>query len=95
LSFPFLKGENMIFYSVHKDIVVNSKKTNKVICRFKDGKFETDDPILIEKLKERFRYKENLIADFNRLRKEAIKKGIKVHRKTKKADLIKALEGVI
>ena len=82
----------MIFYSVERNLVVNSKKTNKIICRFKDGKFETDDPVLIEKLKERFKYKENRMADFNKLRKEAMKKGIKVRRNTKKADLIKALE---
>lgn len=49
----------MIFYSVVKDIVINSKKTNKIICRFKDGKFETDDPILIEKLKPHFKFKYN------------------------------------
>lgn len=84
----------MIFYSVQKDIVVNSKKANKTIARFKDGKFETDNPILIEKLKPYFKHKENRMATFNKLRKEAIKKGIKVHRGTKKADLIKALEGV-
>jgi len=84
----------MIFYSVERNLVVNSKKTNKIVCRFKNGKFETDDPVLIEKLKGHFRYKENPVAVFNKLRKEAIGKGIKVHRKTKKADLIKALEGV-
>lgn len=84
----------MLFFSVERNLVVNSNRTNKIIARFKDGKFETDDPILIEKLKPRFRHKENRIADFNRLRKEAIKKGIKIHRKTKRADLIKALEGV-
>jgi len=82
----------MLFYSVEKNLVVNSKKTKKIICRFKDGKFETDDPILIEKLKTHFRHKENPVEAFNKLRKEAIKKGIKVHRGTKKADLIKALE---
>ena len=84
----------MIFYSVQKDIVVNSKKANKTIARFKDGKFETDNPVLIEKLKPHFKHKENRIATFNKLKQEAIKKGIKIHRKTKKADLIKALEGV-
>lgn len=83
----------MIFYSVEKDLVVNSKKTKKIIARFKDGKFETDDPILIEKLKPHFRHKENPVETFNKLRKEAISKGIKVYRNTKKADLIKALEG--
>ena len=86
----------MIFYSVEKNLVVNSKKTNKIICRFdKNGKFKTDDPVLIEKLKERFKYKENSMITFNRLRDEAIKKGIKVNRGMKSADLMKALEGVI
>ena len=84
----------MIFYSNQKDIVVQSQKTHKVIARFKDGKFETDNPGLIEILKGHFKYKENRMADFNKLRKEVLKRGIKVHRKTKKADLIKALEGV-
>jgi len=84
----------MIFYSRIENLVVNSKRKNKTICRFKNGKFETDNPVLIEKLKPHFRHKENRIADFNKLRKEVLKKGIKVHRKTKKADLIKALEGV-
>ena len=84
----------MIFYSVERNLVVNSKKTKNIICRFKDGKFETDDPIIIEKLKPHFRHKENRMATFNKIRKEAMKKGIKVHRGTKKVDLIKALEGV-
>lgn len=85
----------MIFYTNTPGLVVNSKKANRIIARFdKDGKFETDSPILIEKLKPYFKHKENRMADFNKLRKEAIEKGIKVHRKTKKADLIKALEGV-
>lgn len=83
----------MIFFSNTPNLVVNSKKTNKIICRFKDGKFETDDLILIEKLKTHFRHKENPVEDFNRLRKEAIKRGINTH-KMKKADLINALEGV-
>lgn len=83
----------MLFYSAERNLVVNSSKTNKIIARFKDGKFETDDPALIEKLKGHFRHKENRIADFNRLRKEVLKRGIKVHRNTKKADLKKALEG--
>ena len=82
----------MIFYSVERDLVVNSKKTKKIICRFKDGKFETDDPVIIEKLKAHFRHKENPVETFNKLRKEAIKKGINTFRMNKE-DIIKALEG--
>lgn len=85
----------MIFYTDTPCLVVNSKIKKKTIAHFnKDGKFETDDPVLIEKLKPHFKHKENRMADFNKLRKEAIEKGIKIHRKTKRADLIKALEGV-
>jgi len=47
----------MIFYSTVKDIVINSKKTKKIICRFKNGKFETDDLVLIDKLKPHFRHR--------------------------------------
>ena len=47
----------MIFYSVEKNLVVNSKKTKKIICRFENGKFETDDPILIDKLKPHFKHR--------------------------------------
>jgi len=49
----------MLFYSVEKNLVVNSKKTKKIIARFKDGIFETDDPILIDKLKPYFKHREN------------------------------------
>jgi len=83
----------MIFYSVERNLVVNSKKTNKIVCRFKNGKFETDDPVLIERLKTHFKHKENPVEAFNKLRREAIKKGINTH-KMKKADLMKALKGV-
>lgn len=56
----------MIFYSVERNLVVNSKKANKTIARFLDGKFETDNPVLIEKLKPHFRH---------RLKGESKKKG--------------------
>jgi len=47
----------MLFFSIEKNLVVNSKKTHKIIARFKDGRFETEDPILIEKLKPYFRHR--------------------------------------
>jgi len=83
----------MIFYSVEKNLVVNSSKTKKIIARFKDGKFETKDPILITKLKPHFKndgidYKS---LNYWKMRELAEKKGINYH-KIKKADLIKALE---
>lgn len=84
----------MIFFSVEKNLVVNSQKTNKIIARFKDGKFETKDPVLIVKLKPYFKYDNKIEKlDYWKLKEEAEKKGIKTY-KTKKADLIKALEGV-
>jgi len=49
--------KNVVFFSKIPNIVVNSKKTKKTIARFENGKFETDDPILIEKLKPSFRHK--------------------------------------
>ena len=48
----------MIFYSVERNLVVNSKKTHKIIARFNEnGSFETDDPVLIDKLKPYFRHR--------------------------------------
>lgn len=59
----------MLFFSKEKNLVVNSKKTHKIIARFKEGRFETDDPVLIEKLKPYFRHREKA------RRKESKKKG--------------------
>ena len=57
----------MIFYTNTPCLAVNSKIANRTIARFdKDGKFETDNPILIEKLKPHFRH---------RLKGESKKKG--------------------
>ena len=50
--------KNTVFFSKIPNIVVNSKKTKKIIARFNEnGRFETDDPILIEKLKTSFRHR--------------------------------------
>jgi len=82
----------MKFYCNEPNLVVNSKKTKKIIARFdKDGKFETNNPVLIAKMKLHFRYKESPLEAFLRLRKEAVEKGINTYG-MKKADLIKALE---
>lgn len=77
----------------HSTIV---SRKHRRIAHFKDGKFETDNPIIIEKLKKRFKWKESpkvisgLVA-YMKLRKEAIKKGV-YKKGMKKADLIKALD---
>ena len=84
----------MLFYSNEPNLVVISKKTKKPIAQFKDGKLNTNDPVLIEKLKLYFKYRKNAIADLNLLRKEAKRKGIKLHRGAKEADIIKALKEV-
>jgi len=83
-----------IFFSNQPDIVVNSSKTKKIICRFKNGRFKTDDPILIEKLKEHFKHinnPSNLFFDFVKLRKEAASKGINTFHKSK-PEIMKALK---
>jgi len=52
------KRENMLFFGAEKGLVVNSKKTHKIVARFNEnGSFETEDPILIEKLKPYFKHK--------------------------------------
>lgn len=40
--------------------VVWDKETNKRLCKFVDGKFETDDKEIIEKLKQRYTYVEEI-----------------------------------
>jgi hypothetical protein len=48
----------MIFFNKSEPgLVINSKKTKKIIARFKNGKFETDDLVLIDKLKPYFRHR--------------------------------------
>ena len=82
----------MIFYTDTPCLAVNSKIAKRTIARFdKYGKFETNNPVLIEKLKGHFRYEESPLETFIRLRKEATKKGINTHG-MKKVDLMKALE---
>jgi len=82
----------MIFYTNTPCLAVNSKRANKTIARFdKNGKFETNNPVIIEKMKQHFRYEESPLEAFIRLKKEAVKKGINTNR-MKKTDLIKALE---
>lgn len=58
----------MIFYSVERNLVVNSKKTNKIIARFKDGKFKTKDPVVIERLKPIFKHTDKEKVDYTKFR---------------------------
>lgn len=53
---PLWKGKYMIFYSEKKSLSIIGKKTKKRLCLFKDGKFETNDPTLIERLKPHFKH---------------------------------------
>ena len=86
----------MIFYN---DRYPNSTVTNKKnhrMAHFVDGKFETKNEIIIEKLKPHFRFEESPkvlsnIANFVKLRKEVAKLGINTNG-MKKKDLIKVLE---
>jgi len=53
-----LEGKNMLFFGAEKNLVLNSKKTHKIIARFNEnGSFETDDPVLIEKMKPYFKHR--------------------------------------
>ena len=89
----------MIFYNKEfPNSTVTSKKNNKRIARFKDGKFETDNETIIKKLKPRFRYEKSPkvmsgLAGFLKLKEKAIKKGV-YKKGMKKKDLIKVLEEV-
>jgi len=71
-------------------------RKHKRIAKFKDGKFETNDPILIEKLKKHYRWEESPkvvsnLVNFLKLKKEAIQKGV-YKKEMKKKDIEKALE---
>ena len=87
----------MIFYNDRNpNSIAVSKKNRKAIARFVDGKFETKNEIIIEKLKRHFRFKESPkvltnIANFVKLRQKAAQRGINTFG-MKKKDLIKALE---
>ena len=77
----------------HSTIV---SRKHRRIAHFKDGKFETDNPIIIEKLKKRFKWKESPkimsgLAVYMKLKEEAEQKGINTY-KMKKADIVKRLK---
>ena len=85
----------MIFYN---DRYPNSTVTSKNhrIAKFVDGTFETENPIVIEKLKKQFRCEVSPkvlsgLASFLKLKKEATAKGV-YKQGMKKKDLIKVLE---
>jgi hypothetical protein len=91
--------ERLIFINERNpNSTIVSKKSGKRIAHFVDGKFETKNPIIIEKLKKHFKFMESpkvitpLIA-FIKLRQEASEKGINTNR-MKKKDIEKALEAL-
>ena len=84
----------MIFYN---DKQPNSTVTSKGkrIAHFIDGKFETENPILIEKLKKHFRFGDGnkvkaKVLSYWELKLKAEKLGIKTH-KMKRKDIEEAL----
>jgi len=89
----------MIFYNDKRpDSTITSKKNHKRIAQFVEGKFETKNEIIIDKLKKRFRCEESPkvlsnIANFIKLRQEVAKLGINTQG-MKKKDLEKVLEEV-
>ena len=86
----------MKFFSDSKeDLSVINRKKKVRIAFFKNGKFETDDPDVIRKLKPHFRHESPKVmsglAGFLKLKEKAIEKGV-YKKGMKKKDLIKALE---
>ena len=89
----------MIFYNNKQpNSTVTSK--GKRIAHFVDGKFETENPILIEKLKKHFKFGDEKgnkvkakVLSYWELKLKAEKLGIKTHR-LKRADIEKALENL-
>ena len=88
----------MIFYN---DKQPNSTVTSKGkrIAHFKDGKFETENPKLIEKLKKHFKFGDEgnkvkaKVLNYWELKLKAEALGIKTYR-LKRADIEKALENL-
>ena len=84
----------MIFYNdkqPNSTVISKSKR----IAHFVDGKFETDNETIIERLKPHFRYEESPrvvsgLAGFLKLKEKAIKQGV-YKLGMKKKDLIKVL----
>ena len=88
-------------------IFFNKKQPNstvvskgKRIAHFVDGKFETDNKIIIDKLKKHFKFGDGKgnkvkakILNYWDLKQKAEAMGIKTH-KMKKKDIIKALENI-
>ena len=89
----------MIFFNnrhPNSTVVSHRGKRPQRIARFVDGRFETKNEVVIEKLKKHFRYEESPkvltnIAHFLKLRKKVAALGINTFG-MKKKDLIKALE---
>ena len=85
----------MIFYN---DKQPNSTVTSKGkrIAHFKDGKFETENPKLIEKMKKHFKFGDEgnkvkaKVLSYWELKRKAEMLGIKTH-KMKKKDIEEAL----
>ena len=46
----------MKFYSESKNLIVWNPEKNKALCQFKDGICETDDPYIIDRLKDNFEH---------------------------------------
>jgi len=87
----------MIFYNNKQpNSTVTSK--GKRIAHFKDGKFETENPILIEKMKKHFKFGDGnkvkaKVLSYWELKLKAEALGIKTYR-LKRVDIEKALENL-
>ena len=81
--------------------IVWDAEKNCILCRFKDGEFETEDRDLADRLKYAGYDSEGEIQEAKTLEEKTVKelkalfdeKGIEYDAKAKKEDLIKLLEG--
>lgn len=94
----------MKFYSQALNPIVWDKDNNKALCQFKGHEYETDDPYIIEKLKEGGYGWEAEQGNgegqevekeptFNELREEAKTREVEGYGKMNKQELLEVLRG--
>ena len=94
----------MRFASESADLIVWNKDKNEALCKFKNFECETDDPYIIDKLKdyeviddgqetENTKGQEDKEQQVEDLRQEAKEKGIKGWNNMKYENLIEKLKG--
>ena len=64
----------MKFYSESKNLIVWNPEKNKTLCKFKDGIFETDDPYIIDRLKDNYEHETILQQNQNNIGSDEVVK---------------------